>query len=159
VAKIEQYGYSVTSLDTPLNDDADMTLGDTVQAPTSLENETVDNLFNEEIKTALWAICETETSKLECAILKETVAKQKTLKQAADTLDISYDDARKLKNRALRRLYKNRKIKRYYNEIDKLDSGAYRGGVNRFKANDFTSVTEYIAIRRTELEKALQKAL
>ena len=52
--KIQMQG--VASLDTPLSDDSNLTLADTVQTDYSLEDETIDKIYAERSKSELWCI-------------------------------------------------------------------------------------------------------
>lgn len=159
VQEIQALIKGVSSLDSPLSDDNDLTLSDTLQAQNSLENDTIDKVYNEHSKSELWRIVAHYTAEKENKIIKEYFINQKSMSQIARESGVSLDRIRQIKEKGLRRLRIGKAKRELLQKFDIVDSALYRGSLNNYKEHDFVSIVEHTAIKRIEAEERYQKHL
>lgn len=159
VQELQVYAQGVASLDTPLTDDSSFTLSDTLQADFSLENDTVDKIYNEHSKNELWGIVEHYTSIKENEVIKEYFINQKTMSQIARESGLSLNRIRQIKEKGIRRLRISKAKRELLEKFDIADSALYRGGLNNYKEHDFVSIVEHTAIKRIGAEERYKKHL
>ena len=150
--KLEIQMQEVASLDAPLSDDDSLTLADTVQADFSLENDTVDKIYNEHSKNELWGIVERYTTDRENHVIKEIFINNQTMAAVARTEGISIDRIRQIKEKGIRRLRYGKAKRELLEKFDIVEVGAYRNSISKFNEHGFTSTVEYIALRRAEIQ-------
>ncbi len=155
--EIKGYMQGVASLDSPLSVDDELTLGDSVQADFSLEDETIDKMYEEYSKSELWGIVERFTSNRENSIIKEIFINNRTMAAVAREQGVTIDRIRQIKEKGLRRLRIGKAKRELLEKFDIVEAGAYRNSMNKFNEHGFTSTVEYIALRRAELQAEYEK--
>jgi RNA polymerase sigma factor (sigma-70 family) len=133
-------------------DDEGCTLMDTLKSDFDLENNAIDNLYQDEQKTQLWAILEAYLNNRENEIISEHYRQNKTFEQIAERQGITPQRASQIEQNTLQKLKRNPKIKRLANELEIADSMLFRGSCGTFKRKQ-TSVVEQIALK---VDAALQ---
>jgi hypothetical protein len=133
-------------------------LGDTVQSDISVEDDVVEGMRQQEMQSEVWAIINEYTTELECAYLRECVAKKKTLQWFADNYGLTINEARRTRQHAFAKLNRSKAKRALQNQLDYGDASLYRNGLGKYKNNNFTSTVERVAINRVELaEKYKEK--
>ena len=148
VQEIKGYMQGVASLDSPLSVDDELTLGDSVQADFSLEDETIDKMYEEYSKSELWGIVEHYTGERENHIIKEYFIHNKSMPEIAKEQSITVGRVREIKEAGLRRLRIGKAKRELLEKFDIVEAGEYRNSISKFNEHGFTSTVEYIAIRR-----------
>ena len=158
IQKIKTYMQEIVSLDAPIKADEELSLADTVADDFSLENDTVDKIFNEYQQSELWGIVERYTDVQQEQVIREYYKEGKTLSQIARECDISLERVRQYKEAGLRRLRTGKAGREIREKFEIVEASAYRSGFRGFKEHG-DSIVEYIAIRRAELEKKYKEVL
>lgn len=148
----------IVSLDAPIKADEELSLADTVADDFSLEDDTVDKIFNEYQQNELWGIVERYTDNRQERVIKEYYREGKTLSQIARESGISLERVRQYRAAGLRRLRRNKALREIREKCEIVEASVYRSGFNRFKEHG-DSIVEYIALRRAELEERYKKAI
>lgn len=142
----------VASIDTPLSEDEDITLADTLQGCDGIEDDIVDRMQEEEMKRELWQQVD-NLSEREAIIIHKMYQEDKTLRELAEQIGVSFTRVRTIERFALRKLKKrlnNRFRNKYMDEY--IYTYAIRGnGAGTFNRT-WTSSTEKTAIKLTEIE-------
>lgn len=159
VQEIESYMQGVASLDTPLTDDNSLTLSDTLQADFSIENDTVDKIYNEHSKNELWGIVERYTSLKENEVIKESFINQKSMSQIARESGLSLNRIRQIKEKGIRHLRTGKARRELLQKFDVVESRLYYTSLENYKNHDFTSIVERLAMERIEAEERYKKHL
>lgn len=157
VADLKYYSQSVASLDAPLGEDAEMSLGDNMQSDFDLENDTIDKLYKEHTKSELWGIVECFTAERENHIIKEYFLHNKSMPKIAKEEHLSVGKIREIKENGLRRLRQGKAKRKLLEEFEIAECGIHRNSLNKFNEHNFTSMVEHIAIRRIELQDEYEK--
>lgn len=152
VQEIKGYMQGVASLDSPLSVDDELTLGDSVQVDFSLEDETIDKMYEEYFKSELWGIVEHYTGERENHIIKEYFIHNKSMPEIAKEQSITVGRVREIKEAGLRRLRIGKAKRELLEKFDIVEAGEYRNSMSKFNEHGFTSTVEYIAIRRAEIQ-------
>lgn len=152
VQEVKGYMQGVASLDSPLSVDDELTLGDSVQADFSLEDETIDKMYDEYSKSELWGIVEHYTGERENYIIKEYFIHNKSMPEIAKEQSITVGRVREIKEAGLRRLRIGKAKRELLEKFDIVEAGEYRNSMSKFNEHGFTSTVEYIAIRRAEIQ-------
>lgn len=147
----------VISLDTPLSDDNDLRLCDTVQADFCMEDDIIDNIYAEYSKRELWSIVKDFTTEEENKIIKEYFAKNKTMARIAKDEGVSIERIRTIKEKGLRKLRLGKAKRKLMEKFEISEASVYRTGKANFDRHNFTSMVEFIAIRRVELQNEYQE--
>ena len=155
--KLEAQMQGVVSLDTPLADDDSFTLTDTLQADFSLEDETIDKIYDQYSKNELWGIVERYTNDRENTIIKDYFVKDKSLSKIAAEQGITRERIRVIKENGLRKLRIGKARRELLERLDIVDATAYRNSMNKYNEHKFTSTVEYIAICRAEIQAEYEK--
>lgn len=150
-------GLKVKSLDEPISQEEDnFCLSDVVEDPAAaFEDSLIDEMQCEE----LWKTVRDNTNDEQFFILKEHYGNEKAVGQIADEMGTQENEIRKKKNSALRRLRSVNKMKCFADGIEEVDAKIYNSGFRNYKEHDFTSNTEFVAIRRSELEAGYGRCL
>lgn len=163
VERLKMYSQGVASLDAPLNNDTEITLGDSIQADFSLENNSIDKIYEEHSKNELWGIVERRTSDFENKIIREYFAHGKTMAAISKEYDISVSRVREIKESGLRRLRIGKAKRELLEKFEFVQAGEYRNSVKKYREHAFTSTVEYMAMRRAEIsaeyERRIQECL
>lgn len=159
VQEIQSYMQGVASLDTPLVEDNSLTLADTLQAEISVENETIDKMYEEYTKNELWGIVERYTAERENEIIREIFLYGKSMSRIAREQDVSIERVRQTKEKGLRRLRMGKAKSELLKRFDIIESRLYRGGLNNYREHNFTSIVEHLAIKQVEAEERYKRHL
>jgi len=149
----------VASLDTPLSDDDNLSLCDTLQADYSLENDVIDKNYEEYSKSKLWGIVEHFTTNGENEVIKAYYAQNKTISRIAKELGMSIHNVRAAREKGLLKLRKGRAKREILEKMEVIEASIYCTGTANYKRHNFTSKVEHIAIRRAELEQEYQERM
>lgn len=159
VEHLKTYSQSISSLDAPLNDDTDTTLGESIQADYSLEDIAIDKIYEEHSKSELWGIVERYTADRENHIIKEYFMHNKSMPEIAREENLTVSRIREIKEKGLRRLRRGNAKRELYEKFEIVKCGIYRNSMNKFNEHNFTSTVEYIAIRKTEIKEGHERRL
>ena len=159
VEHLKTYSQSISSLDAPLNDDTDTTLGESIQADYSLEDIAIDKIYEEHSKSELWGIVERYTADRENHIIKEYFMHNKSMPEIAREENLTVSRIREIKEKGLRRLRRGNAKRELYEKFEIVECGIYRNSMNKFNEHNFTSAVEYIAIRKTEIKEGHERRL
>lgn len=152
------YMQEVISLDAPLKSDDEWSLADTVADKRSLEDDTVDKIFNEYQKRELWYIVERFTDAQQGQVIREYYREGKTLSQIARESNISVQQIKQYKEAGLRKLRMSKALNEIREKFEIVEAAVYRSGFNGFKAHG-DSIVEHIALRRIELEQRYKSVM
>ena len=125
----------------------------------SVENNTVDKIYSEHSKNELWGIVERYTAIRENDIIKEIFLHGKTMAQVAREQGLSFDSARQIKEKGLRRLRMGKAKRELLEKFDIAEAGFFRGGLNNYREHDFTSIVERTAMKEIEAEERYKQHL
>ena len=159
VEHLKTYSQSISSLDAPLNDDTDTTLGESIQADYSLEDIAIDKIYEEHSKSELWGIVERYTADRENHIIKEYFMHNKSMPEIAREENLTVSRIREIKEKGLRRLRRGNAKRELYEKFEIVECGIYRNSMNKFNEHNFTSAVEYIAIRKAEIKEGHERRL
>lgn len=151
VEHLKTYSQSISSLDAPVNENTDTTLGESIQADYSLENAVIDKMYEEHSESELWGIVERYTADRENHIIKEYYLHNKSMPDIASEEHMSVSVIRNIKERGLRKLRFGKAEKALLRAFEITERGIYRTGMRGYCEHNFTSTVEYIALRRVEL--------
>lgn len=138
---------NVQSLDTPLNEDEDIFLCDSVPGSDNIEDDVIENIISEDVKKELWEIVKEHTSDNENTVLIGKYQRGKKLKEIGTGINVTGERVRQIEKSALRKLRKPECIRRIKKFCD-YDM-AYKGSLSSFRYT-WTSATERAAIRNLE---------
>lgn len=159
VENLKKYSKKVSSLDIPLNEDGEATLGDNIQDDCDLENHVIDKICAEQSEKEIWNIVEHYTIERENRIIKEYFLHNKTMPEIAENEHLSVSRIREIKENGLNRLRNGRARRIILEKFDIAESSIYRNGIGKFNDHNHTSTVEYIAMRRAELKEEYEKRL
>lgn len=159
VERLKMYSQGVASLDAPLNNDTEITLGDSIQADFSLENNSIDKIYEEHAKNELWGIVECYTSDVENNVIADRYKNGITYRDIGVKNNISMQRAREIEHSALRKLRIGKAKRTLLEKFEVVESGMYKTGINSFNEHNFTSRVEFIAIRKAEIQEEYEKRL
>ncbi len=83
----------------------------------------------------------------------------KRMAQIAREQELSLGRIRQIKEKGLRRLQMGKARRELLENFDITGAGAYRGGLNKYRESDFTSVVEYMAIKRQDAQEEYERHL
>jgi predicted DNA-binding protein YlxM (UPF0122 family) len=150
---IKRVAQGMSSLDTPIADTDSLTLGDTVTADCDLENDTIEQIFDEQKKNELWGIVAEHVSQQENEVIRAYYLQGLSMPDIARRYGLTYQRIAQIKHDALGRLRRGKAKKELQQRFEVLDSSLFSGGFKSYCRRDFTSSTEYIAIKRAEIQK------
>lgn len=135
----------VGSLDRYVGEDGDTTLGEMIPADGDMENAVLDEMEKEELKQALWSMVDALPNN-QPHVIRSIYREGKTLKATGETIGVSVERARTIKNSAIRTLRSRRRgLLAFLPEM--AESMAYRhNGVGEFNRT-WTSSTELAALK------------
>lgn len=79
--------------------------------------------------------------------------------QIAREQELSSGRIRQIKEKGLRRLRMGKARRELSEKFDIVEAGAYRGGLNSYREHDFTSIVEYMAIKRQDAQEEYERHL
>ena len=137
------------SLDALIGENGKDSLGDMIPNNVCIESEVLDKVAAEQASRTVWQIVEERTNAKQYNIVTMYYKAGLTLPQIAAQTGLSVERTRQIKNDGMRRLRMSKKLHQLADDMEILDSGAYRCGMSKFR--DKGSTVEYIAIRKAEL--------
>lgn len=159
VQNIRRYMTDIQSIDQPLQGREELCFGDTVQSDSDVENNTVDKIYEDYQKNELWGIVDRYTDRRQQNVIKRYFKDGQTLSDISRETGQSIETIRKQKDDGLRILRTGEAVREIREKLDLLDASAYRSGISQYRNHNYTSMVEYIAMRRTELEKRYKQVL
>lgn len=159
VENLKMYSQSISSLDTPLNEDTETTLGDSIQDDYSLENTAIDKMYVEHSKNELWGIVKRYTADNENHVIKEYFLHNKSMPEIAKEEKFTASRIREIKENGLRKLRYGRAKRELYEKFEIVECGIYRNSMNKFNEHNHTSTVECIALRRAEIREEYERKL
>lgn len=146
----------IGSLDSPLDDESgDSTILDYIASPDSLEEDTVDSVFKQDMKEAVHVAMKTALTEQEQETVQEYFFRGSTLDQIAKKKGITCEAVRQQLAHSKRKLQRGKsgKILRSYSNVD---NARFYGSLTFFKRHG--SVVEYEIARKDEiLENSISK--
>lgn len=152
IQKIKTYMQEIVSLDAPIKADEELSLADTVADDFSLEDDTVDKIFNEYQQSELWGIVERYTDNQQERVIRKYYKEGKTLSEIARESGISLERVRQYRAAGLRQLRRSKALREIREKCEIIEASVYRSGFNGFKEHG-DSIVEHIALRHAELEE------
>lgn len=141
----------IGSLDKPVKEEDDGTIGDFVRDPYDQMEETEDRIQQEQLRTVLWG-CVDELPEKEAEAIRARYRDGLTLKETGERLGVNTEGARQWEVKGLRELRKSSRAKRIrpFFDYDRIFSMGTTGtGVGVFERT-WTSATERTAIKRID---------
>ena len=137
----------IGSLDSPLQENEDDTIGDMVAGNVDIEGEVLEKMKQEQLCNVLWSLVDSLPDQQGCVIRKR-FQEGRTLKYTGESLGVSTEQARQLEAKAMRRLRcsQNTRLLRPF-----LDETIFSMGV---KGN---SVALFNTTRTSSTERAAMK--
>ena len=151
VGKIKIALQEVASLEAPVSEDDELTLGDSIADKYNLEDDVIDEITQRTLKCGLWPIVERYTGIQQYQVIRGYYKYGMTLRQIAEQLGISIEQARQFKEAGLRQLRQYKATKNLQEKLEIVTGAVYRTGFVGFRQQG--STVENIAIRRYELDK------
>ena len=138
---------SVGSLDSSINEDGDLTVGDLVPGSADVEGSVLDTVEQEELKQVIWPVVDSLPDNQSC-VIRSIFQERKTLKAAGEKIGTSIERTRQIRDKALRELRKpGRREKLIVFLPENIESIAYHyNGVRNFDRT-WTSSTELAALK------------
>ena len=150
---LKLWSYDTICLDKVMSTENDSyALSDMIKSPEDVENDVVEEIYNEDLKTSIWAIIKEYTTERENKIITEHFKNNLTLQQIADKENLSHSRVRQIQTAGLEKLRRRAK-KELMSKCEIVESKLYRGGFNNFINHNFTSKVETIALKRIELNE------
>lgn len=150
---LKLWSYDTICLDKVMSTENDSyALSDMIKSPEDVENDVVEEIYNEDLKTSIWAIVKEYTTERENKIITEHFKNNLTLQQIADKENLSHSRVRQIQTAGLEKLRRRAK-KELMLKCEIAESKLYRGGLNNFINHSFTSKVEAIALKRIELNE------
>ena len=145
-AKLNSYKYNATSLDKVITTaDDEVTLGELQPSNENMEDNILEDIFTNQLKTALWE--EVETLGVDKSqLLKKIYKENQTRVDIASELGISKQAITDREQRALGELRKSKHIKVLEPYFDYYNNGLKNTSISYFR-HTFTSSTEYTALK------------
>lgn len=138
----------IGSLDSGIGEDGETTIGDMVPGDTDVEGTVLDQVEAEELRELLWPVVDSLPGKCPC-VIRALYQGGKTLKEAGEDAGATPERARVLKNKALKELRNEQKLREYM--TDRLECKAYQHiGAETFQRTH-TSATELAALEIYEM--------
>lgn len=128
------------------------TLSDTIKSPENVENDVIEEIYNDDLKTSVWSILKEYTTERENKIIIEHFKNNQTLQQIAQKENISFSRVQQIQKEGLKKL-RQRAKKELLLKYEMADAQLYCDGFNNFKNHNFTSKVEDIAMKRIELNE------
>ena len=138
-------------VDSPINEGEETTVSDTLKADFSLENDVIEDLYNEYEKTDLWAFVDDVTQEEESLVLREHFIKGLSMNKIAEKHNIPLSRVRRYHEAGLQRLNRSDNKRKLREKFESVESTKYHTGFKRFQYTGMSSV-EYISMVDLALE-------
>lgn len=136
-----------SSLDAPVsNADDDVILQDTLKSDYSIENDTIDSLYHNDLKTQIWGILARNLSEREYYIIEQYFKNDKTLADIATELDLSSERVRQIENASFQKLRRSKAGRELERLCEQSNAMIFRGGCQTFKQTG-SSIVERVALK------------
>jgi RNA polymerase primary sigma factor len=159
IDRIKSLAHTISSLDAPIADSDSLVLSDTLSADANLEEDAIEQIFDEQKKTEIWEIVEKHVSQQENAIVKDYYLYGCTMPEMAKKYGVTYQRIAQIKYDALNRLRRGRAKKELQQRFEVLDSSLYSGGFRSYCDHNFSSNVEFLAIKRIELAERHKRTM
>lgn len=160
LTKIKISIQGVSSLDMPLKTgkaDDEISLGDTIADRSNLEDDVVDEIFEEQRKATVWRIVEDYTDaqqeKVICLYFKEN----KTLSEIAAETGVSLERVRQIKTAGLRQLRRHKALTEIKQKCEVVEASLFRTSFASFKHRG--SSVESVVMRLEGLEEEYRQKI
>jgi len=141
------------SIDSPLPGAEDFTLGDTIPDDSCLE----DDAIQKQIKVDLWDAVENLQGN-QAEVIKRYFQKDESYETIGIQLKISKERVRQLRNKGIKTLRTNRKVKEAAEIFGYGSYRAYHWGVGHFR-NTGTSSTEFLALKHIQQQEKQEQIM
>lgn len=133
-----------------------LTLGETLADEFNLEETVCNDVAEQQDKEVIWGAVSALDGR-QADIITGHFKNGETLDNLSDRLQISKGRVRQLKNKGIKLLRRNRKLKELAGMYGYGCAQAYHWGVRHYK-NTRTSSTEFLALKHIEQEESMQRA-
>lgn len=133
-----------------------LTLGETLADEFNLEETVCNDVAEQQDKEVIWGAVSALDGR-QAGIITGHFKNGETLDNLSDRLQISKERVRQLKNKGIKLLRRNRKLKELAGMYGYGCAQAYHWGVRHYK-NTRTSSTEFLALKHIEQEESMQRA-
>lgn len=141
---------STASLDTPLNEDGEETIGDLQPGAEDVENSVLDDVQQEQLKAVIWPLVDALPGK-QPTVIRMRYQEGLTLQECGDKLWLTLQGARTQEAKAFRELRKPSRARQLKPFLDEYiyDRALQGNGVGTFN-HTWTSSTERVAMKLVE---------
>ena len=135
--------WQIGSLDVPIGEEGDVTLGELVPGEEDVERTALDNVEKEELQDVLWPMVDGLGEERAC-VIRGRYQEGRSFRKMAGELGMTVSHVNRIEKEALRELRRQRdRLAPFLPEA--LGSKAYQGGVASFERT-WTSSTERVAL-------------
>lgn len=140
----------LTSLDKPVGEEQDTSLGDLLPNEKDMEGEVLEHVLQDELRAVIWPLVDSLPGKIP-KVLRARYQDQKTLKEIGEEEGCCLDNIRQIEQKGLYELRKSHRARLLEPFLDEyIEAEAYRGnGVEKFNRT-WTSSTERTALELVE---------
>lgn len=132
------------SLDSPIGEEGENTLLDTLGSDTDMETEIVEEFYLKQLKAEIWPIVDSLPG-VQGEVLRRRFQGGETLNEVGEAIGANRERVRQIESKAIRNLRSSSyRVKLRSFLPDQLESMAYRSGLNSFRYT-WTSSTERTA--------------
>jgi RNA polymerase primary sigma factor len=144
------------SLDSPIpgSDNEDLTVGDCVSDNSNIGDTVIDSMMDNRIQKELWQIVKDNTTEEENQVISARYKDNLTLEATGQIIGKTRDMVRNIESNALRKLRRPRITKEIKERFEINQARVYRSSWTMFN-NDWTSITERVALKNIEIENSL----
>lgn len=157
VRTLKMHSKTISSLDVPLTEAADATVGETIQDDYSLEATAIEKVYREHSKNELWEIVQHHTTEKENFILKEYYRHNKSMAEIAEEQDTTFSRIREGKDNALRKLGRGKARRELCEKFEIVETNKHRTDMNKTKAKELA--VEYVILHRAELQALYEQKM
>lgn len=148
--KRDSLALDTKSLDMPIGEDGDTTFLDTLRSPADMENDIIEEFYQEQLKAEIWPLVDNLPEE-QGEVLRRRFQGKETLKEISEAMRINREKVRQIESKAMRNLRSSRHAGHVLRAFlpEELESMAYRSGLNNFRYT-WTSSTERTAYQLLE---------
>lgn len=160
LTKIKISIQGVSSLDMPLKTgkaDDEISLGDTIADRSNLEDDVVDEIFEEQRKATVWRIVEDYTDAQQEKVIRLYFKENKTLSEIAAETGVSLEKIRQIKAAGLRKLRRHKALNEIKQKCEVVEASLFRTSFASFKYRG--SSVESVVMRLEGLEEEYRQKI
>lgn len=160
LTKIKISIQGVSSLDMPLKTgkaDDEISLGDTIADRSNLEDDVVDEIFEEQRKATVWRIVEDYTDAQQEKVIRLYFKENKTLSEIAAETGVSLERVRQIKAAGLRQLRRHKALTEIKQKCEVVEASLFRTSFASFKHRG--SSVESVVMRLEGLEEEYRQKI